>query len=158
MDFPVKPIARLKALPKPEDGLRAVMERAPQAEAMAAQAIEKTRPVWTWVYEERRRVATAGVLVLTVWLGLHVMFGSNGMVIYRQKKAELKDLQGEVQQIQEENDRYVQQIKDLKTDPKAIEREAREQMHYTRPGEVVYVRPTSPPQSKPQIDSASGKH
>jgi len=63
-----------------------------------------------------------------------------------------------VQQIQEENDRYVQQIKELKTDPKAIEREAREQMHYTRPGEVVYVRPTSPPQSKPQIDSASGKH
>jgi cell division protein FtsB len=158
MDFPVKPIARLRILPKPEESLRAVMERAPQAEAMAARAIEKTRPVWTWIYEERRRVATAGVLVLTVWLGLHVMFGSNGMVIYRQKKAELKDLQGEVQQIQEENDRYVQQIKELKTDPKAIEREAREQMHYTRPGEVVYVRPTSPPQSKPQIDSASGKH
>src|SRR5512138_1046117 len=86
MDFSVKPIARLKSLPKPEDGLRAVMERAPQAEAMAARAIEKTRPVWTWIYEERRRVATAGVLVLTVWLGLHVMFGSNGMVIYRQKK------------------------------------------------------------------------
>jgi cell division protein FtsB len=158
MDFSVKRIARLRTLPKPEEGFRAVMERAPQAEAMAARAIEKTRPVWTWIYEERRRVATAGVLVLTVWLGLHVMFGSNGMVIYRQKKAELKDLQGEVQQIQEENDRYVQQIKELKTDPKAIEREAREQMHYTRPGEVVYVRPTSPPQSKPQIDSASGKH
>jgi cell division protein FtsB len=158
MDFSVKRIARLRTLPKPEEGFRAVMERAPQAEAMAARAIEKTRPVWTWIYEERRRVATAGVLVLTVWLGLHVMFGSNGMVIYRQKKAELKDLQGEVQQIQEENDRYVQQIKELKTDPKAIEREAREQMHYTRPGEVVYVRPTPPPQSKPQIDSASGKH
>ena len=63
-----------------------------------------------------------------------------------------------MQQIQEENDRYVQQIKELKTDPKAIEREAREQMHYTRPGEVVYVRPASPPQLKPQIDSASGKH
>jgi cell division protein FtsB len=158
MDFSVKRIARLRTLPKPEEGFRAVMERAPQAEAMAARAIEQTRPVWTWIHEERRRVATAGVLVLTVWLGLHVMFGSNGMVIYRQKKAELKDLQGEVQQIQEENDRYVQQIKELKTDPKAIEREAREQMHYTRPGEVVYVRPTSPPQSKPQIDSASGKH
>ena len=94
MDFQINPITRIKSLPKPEVGLRAVMERAPQAEALAAQAIEKTRPVWTWAYEERRRLATAAVVVLTVWLGLHVTFGSNGMVIYRQKKADLKSLQG----------------------------------------------------------------
>jgi cell division protein FtsB len=155
MDFQVNPIARIKSLPKPEEGFRAVMEHAPQAEALAARAIEKTRPVWTWAYEERRRLATAAVVVLTLWLGLHVTFGSNGMVIYRQKKAELKSLQNEVLQLQKENDQYVDQIKDLKTDPKAIEREAREQMHYTRPGEVVYVRPSAPPPAKPAIDSAS---
>lgn len=158
MDFQINPITRIKSLPKPEVGLRAVMERAPQAEALAAQAIEKTRPVWTWAYEERRRLATAAVVVLTVWLGLHVTFGSNGMVIYRQKKADLKSLQGEVLQLQNENDQYVQQIKELKTDPKAIEREAREQMHYTRPGEVIYVRPSVAAPAKPATDSASRRH
>ena len=75
--------------------MRAVMQRAPQAEAFAARAIEKTRPVWSWIYEERRRLATACVVVITSWLFLHVTFGSNGMVIYRQKKAELRALQAE---------------------------------------------------------------
>jgi cell division protein FtsB len=30
----------------------------------------------------------------------------------------------------------------LQADPKAIEKEAREQLHYARPGEVVYVEPS----------------
>jgi cell division protein FtsB len=155
MDFSVDRIAKIKAFPKPEDGLRAVMERAPQAEAYAARAIEKSRPVWSWVYEERRRLATAFVIVLTAWLFLHVTFGSNGMVVYRQKKAELRSLQTEVQDLQAENDHYVSRIKELKTDPKAIEREAREGMHYTRPGEVVYVSPPTPAPDKPAVKSAS---
>jgi hypothetical protein len=39
-------------------------------------------------------------------------------------------------------------VKSLQTpDPSAIEREAREQLHYARPGEVVYVAlpPVHPP-------------
>jgi cell division protein FtsB len=155
MDFSVDRITKIRSLAKPEDRLRAVMQRAPQAEAFAARAIEKTRPVWSWIYEERRRLATACVVVITAWLFLHVTFGSNGMVVYRQKKAELRALQTEVQGLQSDNDQYVNQIKELKTDPKAIEREAREQMHYTRPGEVVYVRPPAPAPEKPATKSAS---
>jgi cell division protein FtsB len=153
MDFSLEKISKIKAFRKPEDGLRAVMDRAPRAEKAAARAIESTRPVWSWIYEERRRLATACVVVLTGWLFLHVTFGSNGMVVYRQKKGELRSLQSEVVDLQAENDRYVNQIKDLKTDPKAIEREAREGMHYTRPGEVIYVSP--PPPEKPAVKSAS---
>jgi len=37
-----------------------------------------------------------------------------------------------------------QEIKALKTDPKAIEKEARERLHYTRPGEVVFALPAAP--------------
>ena len=86
MDFSLEKISKIRAFRKPEDGLRAVMDRAPQAEKAAARAIESTRPVWSWIYEERRRLATACVVVLTGWLFLHVTFGSNGMVVYRQKK------------------------------------------------------------------------
>ena len=32
----------------------------------------------------------------------------------------------------------------LETDPDAIEHQAREELHYTRPGEVIYTLPTEP--------------
>ena len=126
-------------LPRPEDGLRAVVERAPQAEAVAASWIERARPLATRLYRLRRRIATVVVAVLTVSLLVHVMFGANGMVIYRQKRAEYVGLQKDIDRLQEENDQYTQQIKALQTDPNMIEKEAREQLHYARPGEHSVV-------------------
>jgi cell division protein FtsB len=74
-----------------------------------------------------------------------VMFGANGTVVYRSKRAEYKSLQTEIDRLQKENDQYTQQIKALENEPKAIEKEAREQLHYTRPGEYVYVAPAPKP-------------
>jgi cell division protein FtsB len=90
----------------------------------------------------RRRIATTAVALLAGSLLVHVMFGANGMVVYRQKRAEYHGLQKQIGQMQMENGRYTQQIQGLKTDEKAIEKEAREQLHYARPGEYVYVPPT----------------
>jgi len=112
---------------------------------MAARYVEQTRPVWSWIAAEWRRVGTVAVLLLTLGLVLHAMFGANGMVVYQQKRAERQTLQSEVGRLQKENDQYVERIKALKTDHRAIEREAREQLHYTRPGEFVYVAPDPPP-------------
>jgi cell division protein FtsB len=103
--------------------------------------VEKSRPLWSVLHAERRRLATAGEALLTAWLFLHVMFGANGMVVYRSKHAEKQKLQAEIDKLQKENDLYMQQIHSLQNDPKAIEKEAREQLHYARPGEVVYVAP-----------------
>jgi len=128
--------------PRPEDGLRAVVDRAPQAEAMAAGWIERARPLATRIYALRRRIATFAVIALAGSLFVHVMFGANGMVVYRQKKAEYEVLKKQIQQVQEENDRYTQQVQGLKSDRTAIEKEAREQLGYARPGEYVYVPPT----------------
>jgi cell division protein FtsB len=136
---------KIRVLPKPEDRLRTLVERAPQAEAWADRTMAKLRPTLTLLYGLRRRLATAAVAVLTVWLFAHVMFGDNGMVIYRLKKAEYQTLQKEIDGLQKENDRYTQQVKALQApDPNTIEKEAREQLHYTRPGEVVYVAPPAP--------------
>jgi cell division protein FtsB len=82
------------------------------------------------------------------------MFGANGMVVYRQKRAEYQNLNHEIDQLQKENDRYTAQIKSLQTDPETIEKEAREQLHYARPGEVVYVSPAPPPVQMPSINAA----
>lgn len=128
-------------MPQAQRGLHALMDRAPQAEALGQRVKEKLRPASTWLYNSRRRLATSGVAIVTVWLFLHVMFGANGMVVYRQKSTEYQSLRHEIDDLQKENDHYSGQINSLQTDPKTIEKEAREQLHYTRPGEVIYVAP-----------------
>ena len=148
MDLRLGPESRKRIFPRQysSEGLRAVLqEQGPKAEEMAARYVEHTRPVWTWIQSEWRRVGTVAAMMLAVVLLLHAMFGANGMVVYQQKRAERLTLQSEVERLQKENDQYVDRIKALKTDHRAIEREAREQLHYTRPGEYVYVAPEPPP-------------
>ncbi len=98
------------------------------------------------VYNLRRRIATIAVVAAATLLFVHVMFGDNGMVVYKKKRAELQTLRQQIVQVQQENERYTQQIQGLKTDQTAIEKEAREQMGYAKPGEYVYVPPVPPKQ------------
>lgn len=125
-------------------------DRASQAEALAASWIQHVRPFALQVYILRRRIATVAVAVLAVSLFVHVMFGTNGMVVYRQKRTEYQELRNKIDQVQQENDRYTQQIQGLKSDQMAIEKEAREQLGYAKPGEYVYVPPAP---AKPAVPS-----
>jgi cell division protein FtsB len=154
MDLRLKHFSKLARFPRPEDGLRAVVERAPQAEALAVTWIERSRPVWMRAYALRRRIATVAVVVLTCSLFVHVMFGANGMVVYKQKRAENEALQKQLVQARQENERYTEQIQGLKSDQKAIEKEAREQLGYAKPGEYVYVPPSPAPPAPPANHSA----
>jgi cell division protein FtsB len=140
-EFALKRFFPIDRIPRPEDGLRAVVERAPQAEAIAASWIEPLRPTAMLLYSLRRRIATIAVALLAVSLFVHVMFGANGMVVYKEKRAEYQALRKQINQVQQDNDRYTQQIQGLKTDQTAIEKEAREQLGYAKPGEYVYVPP-----------------
>ena len=106
-------------------------------------------------YRARRRLATAGVGVLVIWLGFHVIFGANGMVVYQNKRSEYKKLQVEMQQVEEENKQLTKQVDELRNDPKAIEREAREQLHYTKKGELVYLLPNQKQAEKPPADASA---
>ncbi len=152
----VKPLSKITRFPRAEDGLRAVVERAPQAEAFAATWIERVRPLAMRVYALRRRIATIAVTVLTASLFVHVMLGANGMVVYKQKRAEYEVLQKQIALEQRENDRYTQQIQGLKSDQKAIEKEAREQLGYAKPGEYVYVAP-APAKPAPPVNHSAKK-
>jgi len=138
--------SKIVRFPSAENSLKAVVDRAPQAEALAASWIEQMRPYAASVYAMRRRIATVTVAVLAGWLFVHVMFGANGMVVYKQKRDEYRVLRNKIGDVQQENDRYTQQIQGLKSDQTAIEKEAREQLGYAKPGEYVYVPPA---QAKP---------
>jgi cell division protein FtsB len=151
--------SKIKIVPQSQRHLWSLLaERAPQASALAARvaarAVARLRPPLALLFALRRRLATGAVGLLTVWLFVHVMFGANGMVIYKQKRAEYQSLQAEIGSLQKENDQYAGRIKALQTDPKTIEKEAREQLHYARPGEVVYVAPAPPPVERPSTDAA----
>ncbi len=154
MDIRVMNFPRLRIVLKPEQQSAWVTRAGECAEAMAISAVRKIRPLADLFFNLRRRLATIAVAVVTVWLFAHVMFGANGMMVYRTKRVEVKSLQKEIDSLQTENDRYNKQIENLKTDPKTIEKEARERLHYARPGEVVYVTPAPPAQAAPRVDSA----
>jgi cell division protein FtsB len=155
MDFRVDRYPKLNVSIRPDDRIRALVEKAPRAEAAAEKAVRRFQPGLSWLYAFRRKLGTVAVGVITVWLFIHVMFGANGMVVYKQKRAEYQNLQKELETVQKENDHYNQQIKALKSDTEAIEKEAREQLHYVRPGEVVYVSPAPPPARSPEVHSAT---
>jgi cell division protein FtsB len=131
-----------------------VMEQGPRAEAFAARWIEQTRPVWSWLAREWRRLGTVVAALLVGGVVLHAMLGPNGIVVYRQKRAEMLELQSEVDRLQKENTQFAERIKQLKSDPAAIEKEAREQLHYTRKGEVVFVAPAPESAPKPPVGRA----
>ena len=141
----MKPFPKLAKFPSAEDGWQAMVERAPQAEALAATWIARVRPFALQIYALRRRIATGAVALLAAWLFVHVMLGANGMVVYRQKRAEYQELRKHIVQVQQENERYTQQIQGLKSNQTAIEKEAREQLGYAKPGEYVYVPPAAKP-------------
>jgi cell division protein FtsB len=88
-----------------------------------------------------RKVATVAAAVLAVGLGYHVMFGQNGLTAYEQKRVEARSLEQQLQSLQRENEQLKGHVDRLQSDPNAIEHQAREELHYTRPGEVIYTLP-----------------
>jgi cell division protein FtsB len=108
-----------------------------------------------WLYRSRRRIATSAVVLLVCLMAFHVVFGANGMLIYQQKRTEHKALDKELDSLQKENEQLNHRIKALRTDPKTIEKEAREQLRYARPGEVVYSLPAEKP--APGVSTAQKK-
>lgn len=105
--------------------------------SVAARAGEKA-------YQRRRRVATGVVAVLVLMVGYHVVFGQNGITAFHQKRAEEQELNLELKDLTNENERLRAHVDRLKQDPDEIEHEARESLHYTRPGEVIYTMPDAP--------------
>ena len=102
------------------------------------------------LYHWRWRLSTSAVVLLAVWMGSHVYSGANGWIAYQQKKLEYQNLQQQVEQLRQENEALDRHVKALKTDPHTIEKEAREQLHYVRPGEIIYVTPEAKPAPPPR--------
>jgi cell division protein FtsB len=88
-----------------------------------------------------RKVATGVAALLALGMGYHVIFGQNGLTVYQQKRQDALTLDRQLHSLQRENDLLKGHVDRLKNDPNAIEHQAREELHYTRPGEVIYALP-----------------
>ena len=92
-------------------------------------------------YGQRRRFATIAAAVLAVGVGYHVVFGHNGLTAYQQKLNDAGTLEQQLQMLRGENEDLKEHVARLQSDPGAIEHQAREELHYTRPGEVIVTLP-----------------
>jgi cell division protein FtsB len=88
----------------------------------------------------------AGPIFLLVLFagGAHVVFGDHGFLAKHRMNKDVEKLQLEIQNLNLDNQRLSGQILDLKSDPRLIERIAREEMGLARPGELVFKLPENP--------------
>jgi cell division protein FtsB len=110
---------------------------------------ERGKGIAGFVFRSRRKIATTAALALAASIGYHVMFGQNGITAYEAKRREARMLDEQLQVAREQNARLKAHVERLQNDPAAIEHEAREQLHYAKPGEVIYTVPAAPGAKKP---------
>ncbi len=125
-------------------------EPGPQEPAAAA-SIPLSKRIVEWTQQSWRPAGTVVVVSLALLLMWHVVNGQNGLNSWHQKRAEDQQLQLEIKQLQDENARLRQHVDRLKSDPDAIEHEAREKLHYAKPNEVIVALPApshGPPSTK----------
>lgn len=101
------------------------------------------------VFGWRRKVATGAAGALAVAMAYGVVFGHNGLTVFAHKRSETADLQRQMQLLQKENERLRGRVDHLQNDPGAIEHEAREDLHYTRAGEVIVTMRPKPATQTP---------
>jgi cell division protein FtsB len=106
----------------------------PAAVPVRVQALEWMRRGW-------RPAGTLLAVSLAALLMWHVINGKHGLSVWLQKRAEDHRLQREIKDLGQENTQLRARIEKLKSDPDAIEHEAREKLHYAKPGEVIYTLP-----------------
>jgi len=97
--------------------------------------------VSTWLHRMRRILATACLGVLAMVIGYKVVYGANGTVEWRGKRAEYQRLQHDIDLANAEHQALEERVRKLQSDRNTLVKEAREKLGYVMPGEVVLVQP-----------------
>jgi len=79
--------------------------------------------------------------VVLFGLFIHDVFGPHGFVAMRRTQREIEEIRMQIGSLNAENKSLADQVNSLKTDPRAIEQIAREEMGLGRPGEIIIKLP-----------------
>ena len=87
----------------------------------------------------RRKAATLASIIALVALIVGALFGDRGLLHLIDQRHRAEALAREVQELEAENTHLATVITALRTDPRAIERLAREELGFARAGETVFL-------------------
>jgi len=76
-----------------------------------------------------------GLLVLVMIV--HDVFGTHGFLAMRRTQDEIRIVKANLDALSKENAALAQEVKDLNTDPRLIEKIARDDLGLARPGEII---------------------
>jgi cell division protein FtsL len=76
-----------------------------------------------------------GLLVLVMIV--HDVFGTHGFLAMRRTQDEIRKVKADLDALRKENAALAQEVKDLNSDPRLIEKIARDDLGLARPGEII---------------------
>ncbi len=90
---------------------------------------------------ERHGRTMLGLFVLALFV--HDVFGPHGFIAMRRTQREIDRVRKDLERLDKENVELGDQVRALKTDPRAIEKIAREDLQRAKPGEIIIRIPPS---------------
>lgn len=118
------------------------------AAAPAASARRKSRPAHQ-VRDRNRRLVTWALLLGSFILIVNALFGERGYLAAMRARQEYRTVADEAARRRSENERMIDQIRDIKNDPDALEDAARRELGLVKPGETLVVIRDARPASTP---------
>ena len=117
---------------------------------MGSKKLRKTEEETGWAgFFQRHGRAILGLFILA--LVVHDVFGTHGFMAMRRTQSEIEKVRRDLDRLNKENAELGDQVKALKTDPRLIEKIAREDLQRARPGEIIIRIPQS---QQPSPDAA----
>jgi cell division protein FtsB len=95
---------------------------------------------WPFLRRNARQILGFALFALLV----HDVFGQHGLLAMHRTQKEIEQIREQIGKVNEENKSLAEQVNALKSDPKSIERIAREEMGLARPGELIFKLPETP--------------
>jgi cell division protein FtsB len=87
----------------------------------------------------RRKAVVLTSVLLLIALVVGSMFGDRGILHLITQRQRADALRLEIEALRDENLRLYAEIRELRTDPRAVERLAREELGLARPGETLFL-------------------
>jgi cell division protein FtsB len=87
----------------------------------------------------KRKALSLAIFLIAAASLLNALFGDRGLLELLRARQEIESLDREIAALRETNQALLEEIRDLKSSPLAVERLARENMGLVKPGEMVLL-------------------
>lgn len=92
----------------------------------------------------KKKIFILGIVCLLLIMVVTALFGKKGVMDLRRARRTLAAREERIRELEAERDRLAAEIRRLESDPRAVEKAAREKLGLAGPGEKVVVDPAPP--------------